>query len=96
MALKHSKVNPLNVLDMRKVAKIPEHFQSINIDTSMNHKLQDMSRWIYANLNGRYGIAEELIITANNSVVTRAKIGFEDAKEISMFMLTCPYLDTKN
>jgi hypothetical protein len=95
MALKHGKVNPLNVLEMRKVNRIPKHFQSIKIDTSMQYMIQDIIRWIYSNLNGRFGIAEELIITEQNSVVTRATIGFEDSKEISLFMLTCPYLDKK-
>jgi hypothetical protein len=94
MALKHGKVNPLNVLGMRRVEKIPDHFQCIRVENS--YRLQEISRWIFSNLNGRYGIAEELTITANNSVVTRARIGFEEAKEISLFMLTCPYLDTKN
>jgi hypothetical protein len=96
MALKNGKVNPLNVLDIRRVNKIPEHFQCIKIDSSLQYKLLDITRWIYANLNNRFGVSEELIITDNNNVVTRVKIGFEDPKEISLFMLMCPYLDTKN
>ena len=91
MALKNGKINPLNVLGFRMLKRIPEHFHSVYVDVSCD--TPTLVRWIYSNLNSRFGVISELNISEANFMTESTKIGFEDSKEMTMFMLTCPYLD---
>lgn len=92
MALKNGKVNPLNVLELRVLDRIPKHFQKIKVDIR-TEQIQNLRRWIYSNLNSRFAVVNELVIENGNSMTECLTIGFEDPKEATMFMLTCPYLD---
>jgi len=91
MALKHGKLNPLNVLGFRVVKKIPKHFTTINVEVSCDP--QTLARWIFNNLHSRFGVTTGLIVSDQNHMSETTKVGFEDPRETSMFMLTCPYLD---
>ena len=93
MALNKRKVNPLNVLGFRVLTKIPKHFQSINVEISCD--IPSLTRWIYNNLNSRFSVVQELMVTEQNHMTESIKIGFEDPRETTMFMLTCPYLDNR-
>lgn len=94
MALKNGKLNPLNVLGFRVVKKIPKHFTTINVDVSCD--IPTLTRWIFNNLNSRFGVTTGLRISEQNHMTETTRIGFEDPRETSMFMLTCPYLDNNN
>lgn len=89
MALTKGTVNPLNVLGLRKLDWVPEHFTKISVKTT---ELDNMSNWIYNNLNGRFAIARSLKIDDNNKMVETHNLGFEDPAELTMFSLACPYL----
>ena len=93
MALNKGKMNPLNVLGFRVLSKIPKHFHTINVDVGCD--VPSLTRWIYNNLNSRFAVVQELLVTEQNHMTESIKIGFEDARETTMFMLTCPYLDNR-
>jgi hypothetical protein len=89
MALAKGSVNPLNVLGLRKLNWVPEHFSKISVKTA---EIDNMSNWIYNNLNGRYAVARSLKIDDNNKMIETQNLGFEDPAELTMFSLACPYL----
>jgi len=91
MAIKHGKVNPLNVLGFRYLHRIPEHFHKINVD--LNCDITTTKRWIFTNLDSRFGINKYIMIKKSGHITESVLIGFEDPKETTMFMLTCPYLE---
>lgn len=93
MALKNGTLNPLNVLGFRTLNRIPKHFQSAYVDVSCDELT--LKRWIFANLNGRFSVVSELNISDANFMTEAIKIGFEEPKELTMFMLTCPYLENR-
>lgn len=92
MALKNGKVNPLNVLEVRVLNRIPKHFQTVKVDIRPE-LAQKLRRWIYSNLNSRFAVVNELVIENGNSMTECVTVGFEDPRESTMFMLTCPYLE---
>lgn len=91
MSLKAGKVNPLNVLELRKVTFPAHHFHYTNLNrySPSYHKLLD--EWVYNNLNGRYYIGQGVDLI-DNTVVYVTKIGFEQEKEVSYFKLACPHI----
>lgn len=93
MALKNGTLNPLNVLGFRVLNRIPKHFHSVYVDVSCDGPT--LTRWIFANLNSRFGVVSELNISEANHMTESIKIGFEDPRETTMFMLTCPYLENR-
>jgi hypothetical protein len=85
--------NPLNVFDIRRVDYSPPYFESINIP--MTYNLQEsIERWIEFHLKGRFFIGKDTALV-DNRIETTLKIGFEDSKEMSYFMLACPHLKYK-
>jgi hypothetical protein len=93
MPLKNGTLNPLNVLDYRVVHRIPKHFESVYVDVDCDKPT--LTRWIYTNLNSRFCVQSELNISNGNFMTESTKIGFEDPRELTMFMLTCPYLENR-
>jgi hypothetical protein len=90
MALSRSRVNPYNVLKLRKLTHIPSHFAKISISGIENINLIDT--WIYHNLDSRYCIKFSYIVDDNKKLKEVCEIGVEDAKELTMLSLGCPYL----
>ena len=90
MALVRGRVNPLNVLGLRRLAHIPPHFESFAINCSDIGPIDD---WIYTNLNSRYCIKQGQKVNEQNKIVTIIELGIEDPKEASMFLLGCPFLE---
>lgn len=90
MALKRNEVNPLGILNLRKLSFIPEHFQKMNLDAGVNIKLLD--HWINYHLNSRYAIQRGQDIDSNNRVIQVWVVGLEDGKDLTMLSLACPYL----
>lgn len=90
MSLNRCEVNPLNVLGMRKLSFIPNHFTKILIENKIDTKA--VSHWIEYNLNSRYAITVSQGLDSNRKVTQLTEIGLEDPKEITMLTLGCNYL----
>jgi hypothetical protein len=89
MALVRGKVNPLNVLGMRRLNHIPPHFASLTIKKNSN--FDEIENWMYTNLDSRFCIKKGQSIDEQNKLIDIIEIGVEDPKELSMLLLGCPY-----
>jgi len=83
------KVNPLNVLNLRRVQVPAVHFYYTSQASASNST--QLNDWIYANLKGRYFLGSGVDLY-NNTIEYVVKIGFEVEKELSFFKLACPYI----
>ena len=93
MALAHGKINPLNLLGMRRLTYIPPHFASIIIESK---GINIIDQWIYFNLNSRYCIKNTQILDTQRKLVNAIVIGMEDAIELTMLSLACPFVQKNN
>lgn len=91
MSLVRGTINPLNVLGARKLNFMPKHFATMTLSDRSN--LERINSWVYQNLDSRYAIVKSLKLDASNKLVEVHELGVEDAKELTMLSLTCPYLD---
>lgn len=91
MALIRGSVNPLNVLGARRLSFVPKHFATMIISNVIN--ADKIDTWVYRNLDSRYAIVKSLQIDSSNKMVEILELGIEDAKELSILGLSCPYLD---
>ena len=89
MAISKRRVNPLNVLSMRRLDRIPPNFSKLQIKKMLD--IRELDKWIYLNLDSRYCIRKCTIVD-DNKLTTAIEIGVEDAKELSMLSLACPLL----
>jgi hypothetical protein len=90
MALVRGYINPLNVLGARCLTFIPKHFATMTIKAIHTDKI---NTWVYQNLDSRYAIVKSLQIDSSNKMVEIHELGVEDAKELTILSLSCPYLD---
>lgn len=87
--------NALNFFNARKSKAIVPYFEYIAIPYTYNIE-ESLNKWIQKNLKGRYFVGVTVDVTTNtNKVETLLKVGFEDSKEMSYFMLACPLLKYK-
>lgn len=86
-----NKINPLNVLGYREVSDPPPYFEYLTLDIKHYNIVDSVKLWIYENLKHRFYIGEVLDLQ-NNQYVVKIKIGFEDPKDASFFLLACPLL----
>jgi len=91
MALARGRVNPLNVLNLRKLKHIPQHFAKMSVQSVRNADAID--GWIYHYLDSRYCIKISYIVGHDKKLVEVCEIGVEDPKELSMLSLGCPHLN---
>lgn len=89
--LKNNKVNPLDVLDLRRISFCPPHFSTVNVQKRYNIE-QAICEWIDEHLTGRYFIGNNVELDADSKIKTVYTVGFEQSKELSFFMLACPHL----
>jgi hypothetical protein len=89
MAISKGRVNPLNVLSMRRLDRIPPNFSKLQIKKMLD--IRELDKWIYLNLDSRYCVRKCTIVD-DNKLTTAIEIGVEDAKELSMLSLACPLL----
>lgn len=89
-----NKINPLNVLSCREVQDPPPYFHYQYFDLKYNI-IESIREWIYENLKYRFYIGECLVLE-NNQYQTKLKIGFEEPKEASFFLLACSQLKYLN
>lgn len=88
VALKNKEVNPLEVLNSRKLLFIPHHFHKVILLKNYDTKIID--QWISFNLNNRYAI-DYITYLHDNKIIGSFCVGFEDPKEATMFILSCPH-----
>lgn len=88
------KPNPLNLFDLRRAEIAPPYFEYVSIDFTYNMD-NAIIHWIEKNLKGRYFVKRSSGINSSDVVDQVLKIGFEEPKELSMFMLACPHLKYK-
>lgn len=81
-------LNPLDILGKRELKILPPHFSRITIDI---HE-ERIRRWVRYKLKGRFCIIRTPFIDNDNRLKSSTFIGFEDQKELTYFMLACPYL----
>jgi hypothetical protein len=93
MALNRGIVNALNVLGLRKLSFIPEHFSKLSIDQKLDIKA--VEQWIEFNLNSRYAIQNAYKLDSNRKIVSVTEVGLEDPKELTMLSLGCQHLHKK-
>jgi len=94
MSLAKGKVNPLNVVEQRRLSYIPVHFGIMSIESA--HYIKLIDQWIYYNLNSRYCVRVKQGLNAQRKIVDVCEIGIEDHKELTMFSLACPHLHKNN
>ena len=85
--------NPLNFYSLRRLKLLPNHFEFITVGLTYNIETAFIN-WIEDNLKSRYYIGKSFSLD-NNQVGAILKIGFEDSKELSYFVLACPHLKYK-
>jgi hypothetical protein len=84
--------NFLNLFGSRKSKTIVPYFEYISIPYTYNIE-ESLNKWIVKNLKGRYFVGKTVdVLPQTNTVETLMKVGFEDSKEMSYFMLACPLL----
>jgi len=84
-------LNPLDVLNTRKLTRIPPHFLKMKLSERdvYNNELDD---WIRSKLKGRYCIKQIPSFDENGNLKTSTYVGFEDEKEMTFFALACTKL----
>ena len=88
------KINPLNVLGCREVGDPPPHFHYLQLNLKYNI-VESVRQWIYENLHSRFYLGESLQLDENQFTI-KIKLGFEEPKEASFFLLACPLLKYTN
>lgn len=95
MSLKGGSPNPLNYFGLRRVEYSPPHFKYTYIEKYNPVILKNIDSWIKKNLNNRYYLGQNLALDNNNTIIYNTKIGFELEKELSFFMIACPYIQIR-
>jgi hypothetical protein len=84
------ELNPLDVLKERELTILPPHFATISLsDTEIKGEI---ITWVEAKLNGRYCVVKKPALDSSGSLKSLVFLGFEDQKELTFFMLACPFL----
>jgi len=82
------ELNPLDVLNKRSLKWLPPHFAKSRISFSAIQQQEKIDTWIKHRLKGRYCVLNKPNLNSTPSIV----VGFEDEKELTYFMLACPFL----
>lgn len=83
--------NPLDIFKIRRVKICPPNFSTTNIPKRYNLE-SAICTWIETNLSGRYFFGPNIDLSDKNEITQVYTIGFETSKELSFFMLACPFL----
>lgn len=95
MSLKAGKPNPLNYFNLRRVEFACPHFKYTTLPKFNPSLIKNLDTWIKNNLNNRYYIGQAIELDNSNTIVYSTKLGFESEKELSFFMIACPYLQMR-
>lgn len=93
MPIKNGKINPLNVLGLRRVNFPAHHFVYTTFPKYNSSYSSKLENWINQNLNGRFYIGQYIGLATDNTIVYNTRVGFENEKELSFFILACPDLN---
>jgi hypothetical protein len=88
MPIKNGKPNLLNYLGIRRVQFPARHFHYITLPKYSPSTVKSADNWIYNNLNGRYYIGQSIDLDNTNTITYVTKIGFEQKKEMSFFLIS--------
>jgi len=95
MSLNRNELNPLSVLELRKLSFIPKHFSKITLVSPVD--IRQLDHWINFNLSSRYSIKKTVSLDSSTQKVSDViEIGIENPKEMLMLTLGCPILLRKN
>ena len=84
-------LNPLEVLQERKVDVMPPHFAKHRL-LSSKRDVQVIQDWILDKLNGRFCVVNYPSLDSEDRLHNNTFVGFEHQKELTYFMLACPHL----
>jgi hypothetical protein len=84
-------LNPIAILKQREVSTLPPHFAKIKIN---DQEVFDgkVKSWIKDKLKGRYCVIRTPAVDQSGALKSVTFAAFEDQKELTYFMLACPYL----
>jgi|SRR6056300_1891058 hypothetical protein len=86
--------NPFNVLEIRELDFCPKNWTTVKLKNNSYRSditANQIKKWIYNNLSGRFCVVTDLDII-DNKLETITKIGFELSEESTMFNLACSHL----
>ena len=87
--------NALNLFNIRRSKVFVPHYEYITIPYTYNIE-ESLNKWVLRHLKGRYFLGKSVGVSSNNGRTDNfIKVGFEDPKEASYFMLACPLLKYK-
>jgi hypothetical protein len=83
-------LNPLDVLKQRELSYIPPHFSKMDIqNVYFDSSIKD---WIKSKLKGRFCLIKMPAVDSRDKLSSTTFVAFEDEKELTFFMLACPFL----
>ncbi len=83
-------LNPLDVLKQRELSYIPPHFFKATVkDVYLESTIKD---WIKSKLKGRFCLIKMPAVDNKDKLLSVTVVAFEDEKELTFFMLACPFL----
>jgi hypothetical protein len=89
------ELNPLNILNQRQLDTLPPHFAKVKIADDAVLFDNNLSNWINTRLKQRFCIVKQPGVNSNGQLKLATFVGFEDQKELTYFMLACPYFRRK-
>ena len=87
---KKNTPNALDFFDVRETKSAPKHFEFCNLTPKYNME-DSIRKWIEVKCKGRFYIGKTVSLY-DGKITSMVKVGFEDPKELSFFMLACPHL----
>lgn len=92
MFSKTNQVNPLNYFNCRQFTKKPHGLEFLKLNYDWNDNEELLEKWILENLKGRYYIGKHLDVDNHGLIKNYFLVAFENSKELSIFNLSCPYI----
>ena len=95
-----TKIMPLknitaeNFFKLRRLEYEAPHLSTIDLPVVYNME-KAVCKWIEEHLKKRYFCNRCVGLTSNNKIEDILRVGFEDPKELSYFVLACPHLKYK-
>lgn len=87
------ELKPLSVLKERQLDTIPVHFSKTVVPGRSNeYEMRQIASWITNRLEGRFSIVSYPSIDGEDKLKNTTYVAFEEQKELTYFMLACPYL----
>lgn len=83
-----------NFFQIRKLDFEAPHLVTIDLEFTYNLE-KAVEKWIKNNLKSRFFVGKCVALTSKNKIEDVVRVGFEDPKELSYFVLACPHLKYK-